>query len=1698
MAEWDVLEERPVSVTGAFAPPMAPAVASPAAPPVDPWAPVEERPFTVAGAMSVAPPAGASGAPATEPPAGAMPPADPGLWERVSLNAADAFRNTLAGETINRFRSGQVAQTTTNEANRALSEAMAAGSPVALDRFADGRPSPYGQMPLDLLRAEAARGQQMADDRRPGWEAERAAQQARLDALPPWTEAPGIISKAVSGGASLVGQLAGGLPSPENLVGGAGPRVVRGVGEAILPHIVRHVAPGAVEAAVANAVTNPLVQSGQVERGEKDAFSAGELGESVLLGAGAGGTLRLAGMGWRALRNAIGRARGVDPNTITPDQVSPDDARTAAAVDPEFKAFAEANGIDLTSPTPDPRAPVLQERLTARRAAEAGRPVPDSQPGAEGIGAIFRENARRADEVQGVNDGTIDPAATNLKPRDQIQAPIRVDERGGAFVADEGALAGQTRAGEIQTTERSAVADTFRLADRQRERAGSDVRDTQTAGRPAGLDDSPTVRVDGEQPVRVVEVQGKKIIVEPYDPRTGDVTGDRYDTSTGKLRDVRYSPEPRMAQDFVERARGPKPPELPREPGPGRPVRDPGQTYRANAPERISEPDTPSRIIPGNDAPKQIASDLPASQVRDSSGPAPERSVSAPVETRPAGESYAARLGRLRKEEADATGGRQRYATTRQRADETATIRAYREDGGANEVESFAREHGGVDVDHNEIAPYYRRADGETPRAAAERAVNDWVDAVEREAVARYEGAGSDRIEEIPDTHSRTDPRARDDATFDETFAERPNGQEEGGAPAAAREDGGRRGGEGEGPQGRSEAPADGTGDAVRREPGDAAGRDEPAAGGKRDDAEVGSGAGRRQDGPEQGFIPGTERTDRGPADQAAKVKPEQPPPPKGGLFDEDARNQIDLEDAIRAQSATLSANPFGNPAAWAHLFKSPGGFSKTWMAGVAELFDAIRDRKEQGSAKKTNAAADVARGYFRSIDGEWRALVGKYKSDTMEEIRRLFHARPDVGRDGPVSQTYHEAVLEHGQGNINRAADILKPFLGTTGKVFNMTLAKDRAKFDQIVKLVENPRNIRPGTPIHDAAAALKKLIDGQPPYLTGAGVDMGKVEGYFPHMIKEAAVRRAPDEFVNMAAREYLAHRLAPNMKEARARAEAWKDHILLQDAGVKDGGTDFVTLGGAPNADFVKERTLIKKSPAFFERFYHTDPVDSLTTYFQRTARRAEWSRRMGDDLAQWKDYKQRMIDEGNAAAIPQMVDLIAASAGVAPSRLSDSTKTALASVRLWGMLATLPRAYLSSLSEIAMVGVRSGDATRFLPDIARLVHGMVGGLKKEQALAEDVGLIASGYGDTLLGQRYFGLDPTSKTHQWVANSFFKATLLEGLTANQTKVAVNGAQTFIRRMALDVADANSRGTLSTKLLNELGISDVQGFSQWALRQSKGRPTVDDVKDGSPHAASYRTAVMRFVNQTIMRPNAQTFTRFASHPVGSLLMQLQSFNFAFTNNVLARMKNLAVESARPGSGLSAVERAKLWGPATAMIPLVAIAAAVSEGRDEVFGSPNAKPKADWEKSLRVASRSGLTGTLDPWVNLMTSARYRTEAASMLAGPVAGKIAHDAIDVGRGMIPDKIGDEKVGPNSGNTNAAERKLAQSFYELVLAPAVTVASLPMPAAVRTPAIQALGLGGVKEDAVTGMAGPKQAPGRGPARPARPRGPERPTR
>lgn len=1008
----------------------------------------------------------------------------------------------------------------------------------------------------------------------------------------------------------------------------------------------------------------------------------------------------------------------------------------------------------------------------------------------------------------------------------------------------------------------------------------------------------------------------------------------------------------------------------------------------------------------------------------------------------------------------------------------------------AEHLTPMLESHGLTPDDAQDLFRHYDRAAGETPQAALDRAIDKWGDTEERAAMQDH-SLDSEYVRDMAELRRHFESG---EGQMNPGFVGEPK-VFRGGERAIDRSQqphlglGGHRNQtllndakvedipfhESDHPTGQDGPPARDSGSAGPRREADTvqgtgadAARQDPAAGGGERRSEFATDAG--PDGKRQTVIPGAEQRPvaGNPADRPLKGGNE--PPPKGGLFDEDARNQTDIFDPSR-----MNSNPLADPAVWKFMGKSLG-FNAKWLKETSALINDF-GRIFEGRGEKTSNLGDLARMITYSSDGALRALGEHYgNSPTIKAIADLLHAPADVGRGGAVGRTFAEGVNARVNKNLNDMARSLEQF------------SDKPAVLKQIAQLVQNPNRIRKGTPIHDAADMIRGLLESEHAYLKKSGVDIGYVKGYFPRELDVSQAMRNPAGFKAAAERAYRASGLVG--QAAKDAADNWLERVTLGGVNVRPDGTDFVTLGGSPKSNFANARTLTKAADEIMSNFYHTDPLEALTVHFQRTARRAEWASRFGDDLSKWKEMKAAMIKEGNAAAIPEVVRFIATSTGASPGSLPKSVSGAIGWLRTYGVVRLLPRATITSLSESLLPSIRAGSPGRMVSDIVTTTRALwerSGKLGEQREFAEDLGLIMKGSENGVLASRFNAVDPANRVQERILNRFFRATGLEQYTTATRVTAVNSAEAFIRRLALDVDKGNSRKASAHSLLTELGVSDTKGFAKWVAGQEGS--VARDFKSNTAHEEAYRSAVVRFANQAIMSPTASTKPRWASHPLGSMIFMLQSYAYAFHKNVLHRAGS-AIAEAATNKSYTMGDRARVLAPVAMLPALLAVQMGIAPLREAVFGTSGKPAKTKDEDvtrhALQAISRSGLTGMLDPLYNIYTGAKYQRDFVTAASGPVAGLIGH-TLDVmmalapqhptGNGMIDAAIG----GPNSSKTNTAERNATRALYDLVVAPAAMTAASMLPAGIGSIAAQLPGVSSVKDAFVDGIAGAEHAKG-----------------
>jgi hypothetical protein len=265
------------------------------------------------------------------------------------------------------------------------------------------------------------------------------------------------------------------------------------------------------------------------------------------------------------------------------------------------------------------------------------------------------------------------------------------------------------------------------------------------------------------------------------------------------------------------------------------------------------------------------------------------------------------------------------------------------------------------------------------------------------------------------------------------------------------------------------------------------------------------------------------------------------------------------------------------------------------------------------------------------------------------------------------------------------------------------------------------------------------------------------------------------------------------------------------------------------------------------------------------------------------------------------------------------------------------------------------------------------------------------------------------------------------------------------------------------------ELGVPENQlaAFVKFVNGFGDNLPSPSDLDKAGEMGTAYRTALLRFVDQTIMRPNATTRPRWASHPLGAIAFQLQAFTYAFSKNVLLRSARLA-KTAMTEKDLDLVDRILMLGPLAMLAPLAMVQYIVGELRDWLFMDPERrKAQTQAAKIEKAISRAGLTGALDPYLQMVTGARYQKDPISTFTGPFLGVFSEGISAL----------TQVIANNSPNTNAAERKAAEALYDVLVEPLANMLLGFAPVSLATGGVTSFLLPAMRDDFVDSVAGPR---------------------
>jgi hypothetical protein len=559
-------------------------------------------------------------------------------------------------------------------------------------------------------------------------------------------------------------------------------------------------------------------------------------------------------------------------------------------------------------------------------------------------------------------------------------------------------------------------------------------------------------------------------------------------------------------------------------------------------------------------------------------------------------------------------------------------------------------------------------------------------------------------------------------------------------------------------------------------------------------------------------------------------------------------------------------------------------------------------------------------------------------------------------------------------------------------------------------------------------------------------------------------------------------LSAELAQLQAEARQLAEdhhdAIGDHISSEAAidwqlrTSKGYPGDFEKIG--PSGRFLQHRTLPPETDRLMENWMVRDVRTVLPQYYEQVARKVAYAKRLGpkgEILESLLDNAARhglMLNDG-----PTMRGLVQQITGYGED--GNATHNVIGplanSVNAYGAALLMPRSMWTSLHEFAVSGLATGDLRVSLRSLANIMGDIIGtgAAHDRREVADLVGVTQSKLAESLMTARIGSDYHDSPRIAWLMQKYYKMIGLTGLTNAIRRANFGALNWHLRNQSRNLLSAEQgaywdlRRDRARRLFNEMGIPPAEHLAFAAeMLTHDGVPEFNYLTDpnNAGFARLYGRAMRQLSDWSSQNPYKGDRPALAETPMGRFVWQLQHFNYAFQRNVLDPMvHNMGTDFAfmrdralAQGAGYLSSRLHGIGGLANAGVGfagaaglLVASSLVTTMLREMLFNGDKLdehKKKGDlgdWFTDLAI-QRAGLSGSLDPLVQMVNNMRYNADANSLIAGASPTFIAKNLTDVIRGV------QSAFDPEAPETNTRAHDATKALYNLVGIPAMAMMSM----------------------------------------------------
>ena len=496
---------------------------------------------------------------------------------------------------------------------------------------------------------------------------------------------------------------------------------------------------------------------------------------------------------------------------------------------------------------------------------------------------------------------------------------------------------------------------------------------------------------------------------------------------------------------------------------------------------------------------------------------------------------------------------------------------------------------------------------------------------------------------------------------------------------------------------------------------------------------------------------------------------------------------------------------------------------------------------------------------------------------------------------------------------------------------------------------------------------------------YIEPSNTNIGRRPNYFPISLNLFEITERREEF------KRLLLDLDPTLDAATIDAAITRLVKLGQSLDLDPDQAIDPTNPAAAVEQAIRLTANIKDRDRLLTEGFVNEPDVAFIDYMRHTIKRVEFNRATGGPEA-LRARLATLSDENRKTA----EKIISTYLGYQKDELPPLWRT----VNSWGQflqfITILPFATIASLPDLAGPVINHKDFSGLWEGIKQIA-ATVTNRQEAQQLARDIGVVTSetvaNAWVTQAEQDY--MNPRAR--KW-SDVYFRMIGLDLFTKFSREFASNmGVQFLMKHARNEFNNPNS-----TRYLEELGVT-AEDVMAW----SKGGKSFD-----TPEGVKVRDALTRFVESSIMRPNAAERPVWASDPHWALVWQLKGYFYSYYKTIIGgvlREAEARTETTTGMAQLTAVTSVLLL-TAVATMPLAMLGMELREYAKNGLAwlLPGVEPdqkyfrsdKMDWDDYwYEIVEKSGFLGPLSMAQMAHQNAEWGGSAIFSLLGPTAETI---------------------------------------------------------------------------------------------------------